>query len=65
MQNGVSEKSAYLEYKTMQILEISVVGFLTDVGHKFKGQAFQDTFLKPEDGTDCCSGILVMTTNRF
>jgi len=49
----------------MQTLEIYVIGFLTDVSHKVKGQGFQETCFKLEDGTDCCSGRLVMPTNRF
>jgi hypothetical protein len=65
VQNGVGERSAYLEYKATQILAITVNGFLTDVIHKVKGQAFQETWLKLEDATECCSGTLVMTSNRF
>jgi len=63
VQNRVGKRSAYFEYKAVQILEISVICFLTYISHKVKGQAFQETCLKLEDGTDCCSENLVMTTN--
>ena len=41
MQNRVGERSAYLEYKAMQILEIFVIGFLTDVNFYIHGSLYR------------------------